>query len=493
MNRFTLRFEDAALEQQYEQNQFEMYRTKSNYYFLLIFLVICVLQFISEWLYCSLQTGLAWKLINISLILFTLIFLCKYPQFVKYAIFLENLILISQKLQHFYSHIDHEDQITDLITLTDLEYHLHILQVFDIGCLQIVLSLANNILMEYLISTRINIMYILNYILCASIKIIITYLFKEWSRKQFTLFLKDQIWQQQLPNIIQKPFFKFTLDTFTKQFRTILCNQIDKFPSYDENFCDGCNLRSFLRFCYRDQKTLEQKLLDDYIHKKNTQVNNNQDVFYSHNLKHYSIRICNLNVERFKCLIILEDYQHKQKQSISNKLFKKQLLKSMSSSSNHISNKFFKLGMYTILSINNEQIGIVNMYLLLERLSSYYNFLNLQLLPIQGQNCKQFLIRTYSQQLVSFMVCIFNIFIQIQKSINKKILLKIEILERDTISIQIDGVDPKVFLEEYKMNLFLVQVEKQLLISPIRDSLKFLFQSLKDKEVLEMKYYQNDL
>ena len=54
------------------------------------------------------------------------------------------------------------------------------------------------------------------------------------------------------------------------------------------------------------------------------------------------------------------------------------------------------------------------------------------------------------------MVCIFNIFIQIHKNIIQKIFLKIEILERDIISIQIEGIDSKVFLEEYKMNLFLV-------------------------------------
>ncbi|CAD8193280.1 unnamed protein product [Paramecium octaurelia] len=492
MNRFTLRFKDYALEQQYEQSQFEMYRTKSNYYFLTIFLVICVLQFVSEWLYCSLETGLAWKLINIALILFTLIFLCKYPQFGKQAIFLENLILISQKLQHLYSHMNKDDKITDLITLTDLEYHLHILQVFDIGCIQIALSMANNILMEYFIGNRVNIIYIFNYILCATIKIIVTYFFKEWSRQQFTLFLKDQLWQQQLPNIIQKPFFKFTLDNFTKQFRSILCNQIDMFPSYDPNLCEGCNLRSFLRFCIRDKKTLEQKLLDDYLHKDEIKQKNNEEVQYINNLKHFSIRICNLNVERFKCLIILEEYQHKEKQSISNKLFKKQLLRSMSSRSAHVSNKFFKLGMYTILSINNEQIGLVNMYILLEKLSSYYSFLDLKLLPIQGENCKSFLIQTYSKKIVSFMVCIFNIFITIQKNKTKKIFLKIEILDCDTISIQTDGVDRSEFLEEYKGNLYLVQVEQQLLVFPVNDQLRFVFQSVKDKESQEMKNQQND-
>ncbi|CAK69258.1 unnamed protein product (macronuclear) [Paramecium tetraurelia] len=493
MNRLTLRFKDPALEKQYEQSQFEMYRTKSNYYFLTIFLVICVLQFISEWLYCSLETGLAWKLINIVLIAFTLIFLCKYPQFGKEAIFFENLILISSKLQHLYSHMGHDDdKITDLITLTDLEYHLHILQVFDVGCFQIVLQSANNIFMEYFIGTRVNIFQIVNNILCASIKMIVMYFFKEWSRQQFTLFLKDQIWQQQLPNIIQKPFFKFTLENFTKQFRSILSNQIEMFPSYDPNFCEGCNLRSFLRFCIRDKKTLEQKLLDDYIHKEQIQGKNNEEVWYSNNLKHYSIRICNLNVERFKCLIILEEYKHKEKQSISNNLIKKQLLRSISSRSNHITNKFFKLGMYTIFSINNEQIGLVNMYILLKRLSTYYSFLDLKLLPIQGENYKSFLIKTYSKKIVSFMVCIFNIFIKIQTSKIKKIFLKIEILDWDTICIQTEGVDHKVFLEEYKMNLYLVQVEQQLLVFPVSDSLRFVFQSQKDKEPLEMKYLKNE-
>lgn len=54
------------------------------------------------------------------------------------------------------------------------------------------------------------------------------------------------------------------------------------------------------------------------------------------------------------------------------------------------------------------------------------------------------------------MVCIFNIFIQIHKNKNKQILLKVQIFERDIISIQIEGVDPKLFLDEYQMNLFLV-------------------------------------
>ncbi|CAD8206247.1 unnamed protein product [Paramecium octaurelia] len=478
MNKYTLRFDNPTLESQYQKTEFDAFRSKTNSYFLLIFFLMSTLNFSSQFTNVPENPQHLWPTVNILLIVLIFAIIRKYPQLGKQMIFLECLVAISSVLQITYSHNMSSESLNSVLPLVDIVSNLHFLQIFDISCIQITLTLGLKIYLQCVNQPEINLFLVLTSILSSTIQVVTIYFYKHWSRQQFTLYMKDLIWQQQLSNIIQKPFFKFSLDPLTNNFVTLLTNKINLFPGFQSIFCDSCNLRTFLRLCQNKSISLEQKLINDYQAEKLSLIQHNYELSYQVNSKSVVIRVCNINVERFKCLIILEQCTQQKKQVVSISNIRKSMLNSLTSNSKLLNHKFFKLGILTILNFNNKQVGILNTYDLIKKVASYFSFLNIELFPLKSSNV--YLLSTYKQQLFIFMICIFNILTNQFKSKNTKILVNLS-NEDGTINIIIKGVNEVIFLEQYKSNMFLMQSQQQLLISPMNKNLILKLQTQKMK------------
>ncbi|CAD8206148.1 unnamed protein product [Paramecium pentaurelia] len=468
MNKYTLRFENAKLEQEYQKTEFDAFRSKTNSYFLLIFFIICCLNFSSQFIYIPNNPQHLWPLTNILLIVLIFVLQRKYHYLGKQLIFFECLVAISSILQITYSHNMSSDSLNCVLPIIDMISNLHLLQIFDLSCIQILLTMGFKIYVQCVNQPDFNLFTVLTQILSSTIQIITIYFYKHWSRQQFTLYMKDLIWQQQLSNIIQKPFFKFSLDPISNNFVTLLSNKINLFPGFKSIFCDSCNLRAFLRLCQNQNITLEQKLLIDYQADKQQLTQHNYELTYQYNQKSFKIRICNMNIERFKCILILEQCTQKQKQVVSISNIKKSMLNSLTSNSKLLNHKFFKLGILTILHFNNKQIGILNSYDLMKKIVNYFNFLNIELFPLKSSNT--YLLSTYKQQLFIFMICIFNILTNLTKMKNSKIFINLS-NDKGTINIKIQGINEIIFLEQFKMNMFLMQTQSQLLLTSVDKNL----------------------
>ncbi|CAD8045082.1 unnamed protein product [Paramecium primaurelia] len=221
-----------------------------------------------------------------------------------------------------------------LLPQIDLISNLHLLQIFDLSCLQMLLSFGLKIYIQCMNHVDVNWFIVFITILSSIIEIIIFSLVQK--QEQIIIYslherlileivlLHIQPIQLQLSDIIQKPFTLIQLLFYVNR----LIYFLDSNPFSNKNY----------------QMIIKQigiKLHNKIIN----QPTNSLNIKYQEN---------NVEFSYFK----------------NSKL---------------LNQNFYKLGVLTIMDFNNRQIKIINTYYLMKKLVSYFNFLNIQIYPTQSQ------------------------------------------------------------------------------------------------------------
>ncbi|CAD8136780.1 unnamed protein product [Paramecium pentaurelia] len=259
MNKWTLKFENQALENQFQANQQDNYKT----FIFKVISISSILMHIGKLISDSYQnTPLRIELQTPGLIIsiITLFVIFRYPQ---YSSNMMSLLNYSFSIVQFWVDNTYGQQrsfvlgsnvtASQMILMMSLDFYQIVPQIV----IQCILKL---LIMSKYQEENLRIVSILYSVLVAISSIVAYYLIGQAKRKQFLLNVKEDRYLQYLPKFISVPFMMFEYQQ--GQFQPILLSKQNRIKRWNTNLCDGCNLRSLIRYIYFANQTLENYLLE---------------------------------------------------------------------------------------------------------------------------------------------------------------------------------------------------------------------------------------
>ncbi|CAD8048661.1 unnamed protein product [Paramecium sonneborni] len=259
MNKWTLKFENQALESQFQAKQQDNHKTFIFKVITISSIILHIGKLISDSFQNSpLRIELQAPGLIVSLI--TLIVLFKYPE---YSSNLMTLLNYSFSIVQFWVDNTYGQQrsfvlgsnvmATQMILMMSLDFYQIVPQIV----IQCILKL---LIMSKYQEENLRAVTIIYSVLVAISSIVAYYIIGQAKRKQFLLTVKEDRYLQYLPKFISVPFMFFEYQQ--GQFQPILVSKQNRIKKWNTNLCDGCNLRSLIRYIHFENQTLESYLLE---------------------------------------------------------------------------------------------------------------------------------------------------------------------------------------------------------------------------------------
>ncbi|CAD8148651.1 unnamed protein product [Paramecium pentaurelia] len=261
MNKWTLKFENQALENQYQAKQQDYYQT-------LIFKVISissVLLHLGKLISDQSQDApsrIELQTPGLIISILSLIVISGYPQYSSTVMILLNYTfsLVQFWVDNVYGQqrsfvLGSNVMASQMLLMMSLDFYQIVPQIV----IQCILKL---IIMSQYYKESLSMVSIQFSVLITIISIVSYYFIGQAKRQQFLLTVKEDRYLQYLPKFMSDPFILFEYEQ--EQFQPILLSKQNKIKRWNINLCDGCNLRSLIRYIHFGNQTLENYLLEKY-------------------------------------------------------------------------------------------------------------------------------------------------------------------------------------------------------------------------------------
>ncbi|CAD8206271.1 unnamed protein product [Paramecium octaurelia] len=469
MNKFTLKFDDDILEEQYQN--VKLAKIRKPIYIGLLALCFCMIGANAILNLFTSQQSLLKKYINYSYLIFMVfqaILVYKKPTLIKYLLIVSN---ITTGLLQFNFNDQTSAQIyyAQSSSFTQLQAVAYFISDFRDGVIQVIALLVMRLMITSIKIDDVDLQTVLIGIASTSFILIALYVNDQNSRKEFLSSISEDLWDHSLSFLIKKPHFRVQYNKEYMKIDLISQHQLCDFPGYDENLCEGCNCRQILHSYQYQQSTLSEFVLEQA-----QTIQNSIQVHYKNHLFH--LRIVCVGIKNLNFIVIFEQktadgYGQIVPTKMRNVIF--QQIKSQQQRS--IYQIFFNQGLLSILLINQMQLKEVEITQIFKKLNKQYKYSMkpIKILP-KGIKLK---LKTYSSQLKVFLIQIFQIFDQVS---HKRITISFQDIE-DCILMQIQfkqNLEKNInllFLNLYSQNIFIQKIKPLLLFNELNIDLQIQF------------------
>ncbi|CAD8119636.1 unnamed protein product [Paramecium sonneborni] len=469
MNNFTLKFFNPELELQYQNEKIQKIRKRVFYLFMALGLILNITKVILDIIEIKPFTQYI-NYILVGLISILVPISIKWPLYIRYTLMVANISTAllqlnfteSTKAQMYYNYgsnftqfqtcayfvSDFIDSVVQVICHTIIKTSITIYETRNIDPQDILMSVGAAIIIS-----------------------IVIYICDSNSRKEFLQNICENIWDQQLPEIIKKPYFQVSYNKALLQFNVLSWNDIDLFPSYCDQMCQGCNVRNFLRLFKCDEKDLGQML--QQVTTGTIQIHYGKQKF--------KIRIINIGVDYTNKIIILDDTLTQNSNHTLMISIKKTMSLYLKQSSNKSYQTFFNWGMMSLVLINDFTIQEIQLCKLIKKLNAIFQKQKLFDFFLRGD--QNIVFKGYINLIRIYLIQVYLILIQVydhqekkkkRKCEHKPIPIFISIYkEIDKICIQLPPTtNYLLFICKYTKNIFITQIESTILAAPLSNDLK---------------------
>ncbi|CAD8124269.1 unnamed protein product [Paramecium sonneborni] len=457
MNFITLRFKDQILEKQYQEVKTKRIR-KPIYFGIYSFCFsLNAFKILRDLILQENWHQLYINYIFLAFMVLSMILIVKNQNFVKQALVISNLVSGLLQMNFNEQQTTKQEYYSFGSSFAQLQAASYFVSDFLDGILQVVGHLIMKIMITSLQTQKLDVLCT-SFAITGSVFILVTiYICDCSSRKQFLSTVCENIWDQQLPHIIKRPFIKLS---YSNTIINILQSHlIIAFPSFLSDQCDGCNGRQFLRECQIDKVSLSNCIL------KQSDILN-KTIQASYKCHRFNIRVCKYGVENMNLLVILE----KIITITQTKPFPNQVRQDLNRQIriNHQEYlRFFNWGLLSLVLLNNHEIKDIKLFLMIKRLNkSYRNYL----LPIQlFTKSRELQFKTYANLLRIFLIQIYHILIELY---SKSYKIRIQVKEYDEyIELHI-LIKSSMFHTLYQNNVFIQNIERFILYEPMSQDLR---------------------
>ncbi|CAD8108408.1 unnamed protein product [Paramecium primaurelia] len=472
MNNFTLKFNNPELELQYQQEKIQKIRKRVFYLFMALGLILNISKVILDIVEFKPFTQYI-NYILVGLISILVPISIKWPLNIRYTLMVANISTAllqmnfteTTKAQMYYNYgsnftqfqtcayfvSDFLDSVVQVICHTIIKSSITIYSTKSVDPQDILMSVGAAIIIS-----------------------IVIYICDSHSRKEFLQNICENIWDQQLPEIIKKPYFQVIYNKNLLQFNVLSWNEIEQFPSYCDQICQGCNVRNFLRLYKCDDKELGQQL--QQLIAGTIKIHNGKQKF--------NIRIINIGVDYTNKIIILDNSLSKHSDLSLMMSIKKTMNFYIKQSSSKSQQVFFNWGMMSLLLINDFTIQEIQLYKLIKKLNAIYQKQKQFDFFVKGD--ENIVFKGYINLIRIYLIQVYQILTQIYEYQEKKKKRHIEnksipifisiYKETDTICIQLPPtINYFLFICKYTKNIFITQIEQTILSTPLSNDLKINF------------------
>ncbi|CAD8136563.1 unnamed protein product [Paramecium octaurelia] len=468
MNKFTLRFSQQLLEVQYQSTRLVMrkqilYGVSSG--FIIMNTISAILKIIGND-----NDSLPLDLAQSSVALITVCAVRQYPKYILEGLNILNLLFCLVQINLDESATSHQMYIfganimaTQLMLLIGSDFIYSLPQISIMACFRLGIQKVYQQFDWFSISLTLLVSLWLG---------IVQYQFDKTLRSQFLLTLKDHGWDQLLPQIVDKPYFYFRYNN--SQFEIKQIHKQSQIFNYNEDFCQGCNLRHFLREFQFNNQSIEAFILNRL---KSYQKNIYDREILGKNKKKYSIRMnyCEIFSDYPNFLIILNDT--KNSHNISKELQASFMKKYFTSYSNHL----FKLilkgdSKFKIIQLNYHYLSALFLKDYTVQTFSPCNQLQ-KILNLSGgvkvQCLKKFKIQGYKNLFSVFWLQTILIMVISQNRSHLELPIIELNKEQDYIEYTLVLNYPKLFEDMFNQNLVIQRLKEVIFFSINQNKWKF--------------------
>ncbi|CAK72603.1 unnamed protein product (macronuclear) [Paramecium tetraurelia] len=484
MNKFTLRFNQQLLEVQYQSTRLVMrkqilYGVSSG--FIIMNTISAILKIIGND-----NNSLPLDLTQSLVALITVCAVKYYPKYILEGSNILNLLFCLVQINLDEGATSHQMYIfganimaTQLMLLFGSDFLYSIPQILIMACFRLGIQKVYQQFDWFSISLTLLVSLWLG---------IVQYQFDKTLRSQFLLTLKDHGWDQLLPQIVDKPYFYFRYNN--SQFEIKQIHKQSQIFNYNEDFCQGCNLRHFLREFQFNNQSIETFILNRL---KSYQKNIYDREIIGKNKKQYSMQMnyCEIFSDYPNFLIILNDT--KNNHNIPKESQASLMKKYFTSYSNHL----FKLilkgdSKFKIIQLNYHYLSALFLKDYTVQTFSPYNQLQ-KIINLSGgvklQCLKKLTIQGYKNLFSVFWLQTILIMVISQNRSQLELPMIVLNQEQDYIEYTFVLNYPKLFEDMFNQNL-VIQRLKQVIFFSINQN-KWKFKSYSKLDVAFRKIENN--
>ncbi|CAD8206128.1 unnamed protein product [Paramecium pentaurelia] len=469
MNKFTLKFDDEILEEQYQQ--VKLRKIRKPIYLGLLVLCFCMISSNAIINLITQQQTLLKTYINYSYLIFMVfqaIIVYRKPALIKYLLIISN---IATGLLQFNFNDQTPAQIyyAQSSSFTQLQAVAYFISDFQDGVIQVLALLFIRLVITSIKIDDVDLQTVLIGLASTLFILITLYVNDQNSRKEFLSSISEDLWDHSLSILIKKPHFRVQYNKEYMKIDLISSHQLFDFPGYDENICQGCNSRQILH-SYKYKKSN----LSDFVLEQQQTIQNSIKVEYKHHS--FYLRIVCVGIKNQNIIVIFEKRKEDTYGQIVPKKMRNLIFQQIKSQQKRsIYQILFNQGLLSILLINQMQLKEIDITQMFKKLNKQYKY-SMKPIKILPKSIKLTL-QTYSSQLKIFLIQIFQIFDQISK---KRISILFQDLE-DCILVQIifkqniEGNMNLLFLSLYSNNIFIQKIKQLLLFNELNIDLQMQF------------------
>ncbi|CAD8116871.1 unnamed protein product [Paramecium sonneborni] len=471
MNKFTLKFFNSQLELQYQNEKIGKLRKPVFYVFMTLGLILNVLKVLLDLGKLSpLNQYINYILMALAVVL--IVISVKWPLYIRYTLLIANISSAllqlnfpeNTKSQFYYSYGNNFMQFQACAYFVS-DFLDSVVQVICHTIIKLIITIQT--------TQHVDPQDVLMGIGAAIMIIIVIYICDSNARNEFLSKICQTLWHQQLSELIRSPFFQVTYCQRMLQFNFLNGKDIIHFPLYDDQLCNGCNMRNFLRHYQFQGQELEQFL-----------IKNQEGTLKIKLSKHkFNLRIVNVGIDKINKIIILDDH-YSQNITLASDI-KKPIKIYIQQTSHHNYQFFFNWGIISLLLINDNTIQEISLAKILSRFNSKFSSLSKIKFLFKGDSTLTFF--SYSNLIRVYLIQIYQIIMHYyesqEKKINQKIpqskpflIVMIIYKDCDSIVLQLPQIiNSFFFISKYTKNFFIGQIEHKILNSPLTGDLKISF------------------
>ncbi|CAD8108574.1 unnamed protein product [Paramecium primaurelia] len=299
MNKFTLKFDDQILEEQYQQ--VKLRKIRKPIYLGLLVLCFCMISSNAIINLITQQQTLLKTYINYSYLIFMVfqaIIVYRKPALIKYLLIISN---IATGLLQFNFNDQTPAQIyyAQSSSFTQLQAVAYFISDFQDGVIQVLALLFIRLIITSIKIDDVDLQTVLIGIASTLFILITLYVNDQNSRKEFLSSISEDLWDHSLSILIKKPHFRVQYNKEYMKIDLISSHQLYDFPGYDENICQGCNSRQILHsYKYNKQN------LSDFVLEQQQTIQNSIKVEYKHHS--FYLRIVCVGIKNQNIIVIFE-------------------------------------------------------------------------------------------------------------------------------------------------------------------------------------------
>ncbi|CAD8154741.1 unnamed protein product [Paramecium pentaurelia] len=477
MSKYTLKFKAKEIEEKYQAQSYQKHLKPLFYGLLIMALSLNTLQLAIN----SQKNNLVIPYINMGFII-----ICLIGLYVMYKIegLTAKIITItnaySLSLQFNFSPETTQGQEYYLYgcNFSLIQAVIYFSTDFHLSCPSLLLHIIFRQTSTILLTNKIDVQSLSLSMATAILITCVLYMCNKAYRIQFLMNYQQDTINNQLHKLINKPFSKIQFNEKKLQIDVQTTAFHEQFEDYNNEFCTGCNVRSFIRNCIINNMTLEQALIS-------SQVKFDESFEVKLQRKKVKIRLCQYNIDN-SIILIQESVQ---KDPILYKKVSYNLQQSLFKQFNAIrktpQNQQFQFGTLSILMLRQFQIRTINIRKLIKNLMSIYLISKKIKLNFNGDYTIK--IRTYGHLIKIFLIQVFCILQDLEYQQNY--LEEISILNLETcLQIKLTINDQFPFFPLYLRNYFIEQTAPYLLLNPLNYNLEFQFSKIMPFNDVNLEY-----